>query len=59
MPLDAGSTPAVSIFNLNWFRSLGVNAGRQVENARCGIQENGGGLIGTESAIVAITILGK
>lgn len=32
---------------------------RQVEGARIGIQENAGGLIGTEPATVVITILGK
>ena len=32
---------------------------RQVENARVAIQENGGGLIGIEEAIVAVTILSK
>lgn len=32
---------------------------RQVENARFAIQENGGGLIGTEEAVFVVSILGK
>jgi len=36
----------------------GEAGSRQVEGARIGIAENGGGLIGVESAAVAVTILG-
>ena len=32
---------------------------RQVENARFAVQENGGGLIGTEAGVVVVSVLGK
>ena len=32
---------------------------RQVQNARIAIQENGGGLIGIEEAVVGVSILAK
>ena len=33
--------------------------GRQVENARCAIQENGGGSIGLDAAVTVVTILSR
>lgn len=32
---------------------------RQVEGARIALQENGGGLIGTEEAVVAVSLFGS
>jgi acetyl-CoA acetyltransferase len=37
----------------------GEAGARQVEGARCAIQENGGGLYGVEEAVVAVNILAK
>jgi acetyl-CoA acyltransferase len=52
-----GATGLGQIFEL--VTQLRGEAGsRQVEGARIGIAENGGGLIGVESAAVAVTILG-
>ncbi len=36
----------------------GEAGGRQVANARIGVAQNGGGIVGVEEAVVAVTILG-
>ncbi len=53
-----GATGLGQIFELV-SQLRGECAERQVENARFAVAENGGGLIGTEPAIMVVTVLGK
>jgi acetyl-CoA acetyltransferase len=53
-----GATGAAQIVELVW-QLRGEATGRQVENARTALAENGGGNIGIEEAAMVITILQK
>ena len=53
-----GATGAAQIVELVW-QLRGEATGRQVENARIALAENGGGNIGIEEAAMVITILQK
>jgi len=53
-----GATGLGQVFEL--VTQLRGEAGaRQVSDARIGLSQNGGGIIGVEEAVVAVTVLGR
>ena len=51
----AQQSPCISLYVL----VFGDAGARQIEGARVAVAQNGGGVLGVEEAVVAVTILGR